>query len=92
MIGAFAWPLPLRVLGELLGLPREDLAQLHDWGNDWLLVQQDGPLREAARRMRAARSRCSITSSLPSAGAQREPTDDLIGALVAARDTASIRR
>jgi cytochrome P450 len=25
-------PLPLRVLGELLGFPREDLAQLHEWG------------------------------------------------------------
>ncbi|MDE1974692.1 MAG: cytochrome P450, partial [Hyphomicrobiales bacterium] len=46
VIGAFAWPLPLRVLGELIGLPREDLAQLHVWGTDWLLVQQQGPLEK----------------------------------------------
>ena len=46
VIGAFAWPLPLRVLGEFLGLPREDLAQLHEWGNDWLLMQQAGPIEK----------------------------------------------
>ena len=44
IIERFAWPLPLRVLGHLLGLPRSDLAQLHRWGNDWILVQQEGPL------------------------------------------------
>src|SRR5262249_53188541 len=65
VISAFAWPLPLCVLGELLGLPREDLAQLHVWGNDWILVQQEGPLEKAAcacarhRRLAALFSRCS---------------------------------
>jgi cytochrome P450 len=46
VIERFAWPLPLRVLGELLGLPAEDLPQLHRWGQDWLLLQQDGPLEQ----------------------------------------------
>ncbi len=52
IVERFAWPLPLRVLGQLLGLPRSDLAQLHEWGNDWMLVQQDRPLDQRLRHAR----------------------------------------
>jgi cytochrome P450 len=85
LIGAFAWSLPLRVLGELLGLPREDLAQLHVWGNDWILVQQDGPLE---KRLAHAEGTVALQRYFLDAVKRRErdPTDDLIGALVAARD------
>lgn len=85
VIGAFAWPLPLRVLGELLGLPREDLAQLHVWGNDWILVQQEGPLE---KRLAHARGTVALQHYFLDAvrRREREPTDDLIGALVAARN------
>ena len=84
LIGAFAWPLPLRVLGELLGLPRADLPQLHAWGSDWILVQQDGPLEQ---RVAHARGTASLQRYFMEAVEQREqePTDDLIGALVAGR-------
>ena len=84
LIGAFAWPLPLRVLGELLGLPRADLAQLHAWGNDWLLVQQNGPLD---KRIAHAKGTVALQRYFLDAVKQREraPSDDLIGALVAAR-------
>jgi cytochrome P450 len=84
LIGTFAWPLPLRVLGEFLGLPREDLAQLHEWGNDWLLVQQAGPLE---KRIAHAKGTVALQHYFLEAVRKRahEPTDDLIGALVAAR-------
>jgi cytochrome P450 len=84
LVGAFAWPLPLRVLGELLGLPREDLPQLHAWGTDWILVQQDVPL---AQRLRHARGTVELQRYFMDAveRREREPTDDLIGALVAGR-------
>src|SRR5262249_15613925 len=84
LIDAFAWPLPLRVLGEFLGLPREDLAQLHEWGNDWLLMQQAGPLEE---RIAHAKGTVALQHYFLEAVRKRarEPTDDLIGALVAAR-------
>jgi len=77
--------LPLRVLGELLGLPREDLAQLHVWGNDWILVQQEGPLE---KRLAHARGTVALQHYFLDAvrRREREPTDDLIGALVAARN------
>jgi cytochrome P450 len=84
VIGAFAWPLPLRVLGEFLGLPRDDLAQLHEWGNDWLLVQQAGPLE---KRIAHAKGTVALQHYFLAAVRKRAsaPTDDLIGALVAAR-------
>ncbi len=84
LVGAFAWPLPLRVLGELLGLPREDLARLHVWGNDWILVQQDGPVE---KRLAHAKGTVALQRYFLEAvkRREREPTDDLIGALVAAR-------
>jgi len=84
IVERFAWPLPLRVLGQLLGLPRSDLAQLHEWGNDWMLVQQDGPLDQ---RLRHARGTVALQHYFVDAVEQRgrEQSDDLIGALVAGR-------
>ena len=84
LIEAFAWPLPLRVLGELLGLPHDDLAQLHVWGNDWIFVQQAGPIE---KRLAHARGTVALQRYFLEAVRQRErtPTDDLIGAMVAAR-------
>ncbi|MDX6526963.1 MAG: hypothetical protein QOI43_2474 [Gaiellales bacterium] len=81
IIGAFAWPLPLRVLGELLGLPRADLPQLHAWGNDWILVQQEGPLE---RRIAHARGTAALQRYFMDVVAERTrtPSDDLISALV----------
>jgi cytochrome P450 len=84
VIDQFAWPLPLRVLGELLGIPREDLAQLHEWGTDWLLLQQPGPVEELVEHARGlvAMQRYFVEAL---ERRQRQPTDDLMGALMAVR-------
>jgi cytochrome P450 len=84
VVERFAWPLPLRVLGELLGIPREDLAQLHEWGTDWLLLQQPGPVEELVEHARGlvAMQRYFVEAL---ERREREPTDDLIGALMAVR-------
>lgn len=86
IVDAFAWPLPLRVLGELFGLPREDLEQLHRWGTDWLLLQQERPLEE---RIEHAKGLVELQRYCVAAVESRleHPTDDLLGAMVAARDT-----
>jgi cytochrome P450 len=84
IVERFAWPLPLRVLGELFGVPRSDLDQLHHWGQDWLLVQQELPLDRRVEHARGlVRMQRYFVSLVEQRGAQ--PTDDLIGALVAAR-------
>jgi cytochrome P450 len=84
IVERFAWPLPLRVLGELLGLPRDDLPRLHEWGTDWLLLQQPGPLE---RRVEHARGLVAMQRYFVGAleEREREPRDDLMGALVARR-------
>ena len=84
VIESIAWPLPLRVLGELLGFPRDDLARLHEWGTDWLLLQQPGSLE---RRVEHARGLVELQRYMVAAleDRAREPRDDLLGALMAAR-------
>ena len=69
IVETFAWPLPLRVLGELFGFPEDDLVRIHHWGTDWLLLQQDRPAeswpgtREASSSFSATASRRSRTDS-----------------------------
>ncbi len=85
IVERFAWPLPLRVLGELFGVPVVDLEQLHHWGVDWLLLQQEQPLE---RQLDHARGLLEIQRYFVRAVEQRleRPTDDLLGALVSARN------
>jgi len=88
VVEAFAWPLPLRVLGELFGFPEDDLERIHHWGTDWLLLQQDRPaeeLLEHARGLVELQDYCVAAVEERS----RRPTDDLLGALVAANDSAA---
>jgi cytochrome P450 len=84
VIERFAWPLPLRVLGELVGVPEGDLEQLHRWGLDWLLVQQQQPLD---RQLELARGVVAMQRYFVDLVERRleAPTDDLVGAMVAAR-------
>jgi cytochrome P450 len=83
IVDAFAWPLPLRVLGELFGFPEADLEQVHRWGNDWLMLQQQRPVPELVEH---ARGLVELQRYCVAAVADRlrRPTDDLLGALVAA--------
>ena len=83
IVDVFAWPLPLRVLGELFGFPREDLEQVHHWGTDWLLLQQS---RAADLQRESARGLVSLQRYCVAAVEERmvHPTDDLLGAMVVA--------
>ena len=85
IVERFAWPLPLRVLGELFGVPRADLDQLHRWGTDWLLVQQELPVE---RRVQHARGLVQMQHYFVDLVEERmrTPADDLVSALVLARD------
>jgi cytochrome P450 len=87
IVEAFAWPLPLRVLGELFGFPRDDLEQVHRWGLDWLLLQQARPPGEQvahATGLVAFQRYCVAAVE----DRMRFPTDDLLGAMVAANGVA----
>lgn len=83
IVDAFAWPLPLRVLGELFGFPEDDLEQVHRWGTDWLLLQQQQLLEQ---QLDHARGLVQLQRYCVAAVEDRvaHPTDDLLGAMVAA--------
>jgi cytochrome P450 len=87
IVDAFAWPLPLRVLGELFGFPEADLEQVHRWGNDWLMLQQQRLVPELVEH---ARGLVELQRYCVAAVEDRRhhPTDDLLGALVAANEGA----
>jgi cytochrome P450 len=89
VIERFAWPLPLSVLGEMLGIPRDDLPRLHEWGQDWLLLQQERPADEQVVHARGlVEMQRYFVRALEER--EREPRDDLMGALMAAREDLTV--
>lgn len=83
IVEAFAWPLPLRVLGELFGFPQEDLEAIHRLGTDWLLLQQELPTEEQVAHAKGVVDLQRYCVAAVEDRAER-PTDDLLGALVRA--------
>jgi cytochrome P450 len=86
LVRDFAEPLPVIVIAELLGLPREDRAAFKRWADD-LAVLVD-PLSVLGGLERVQRSFDELCAYLRQVFAARraEPKDDLISALVAAED------
>jgi len=82
-VDAFAFPLPIAVIGELLGIPAEDRAPFQGLVRDWtaLLDLYDGEV--LARADRAAGQIRAYLADL-AAQRRREPREDLMSALVRA--------
>jgi cytochrome P450 len=84
-VDAFAFPLPVNVIGELLGVPAPDRAQFQGLVRDWTQVLEviDADVLRAADPA-AATIRDYLTEL--AARRRREPGNDLLSALVAAED------
>jgi cytochrome P450 len=84
LVERFAWPLPLRVIGDMLGLPDEDLERLHRWSNDWLRLKQPGATLE--QQLEWARNAVALQHYFMDVLASRERTggEDLTAALLTA--------
>ncbi|WP_395103502.1 cytochrome P450 [Actinomadura sp. SCN-SB] len=88
LIAALAYPLPVILISELLGVPPEDRDLFKGWSNalargldpDFLL-----PLRDLTRRDQAREEFVEYFREL-AARRRAEPRDDLLSALVAVRD------
>ncbi len=82
LVERFAWPLPLRVIGEMLGVPPEDLPDLHRWSSDWLSLFQ--PCDSVGQQIEWARSVVSLQHYFAEAlrAREAEPRDDLLTALL----------
>ncbi len=83
VIADFAAPLPITVICELLGVPDEQGAVFRTWTTDLLSPGPDGSAKAAV----AVKNLCAMMLDLI-AGKRARPGDDLISALLAARDGA----
>ncbi|HET7736408.1 MAG TPA: cytochrome P450 [Nocardioidaceae bacterium] len=83
-IEKFAFPLPVRVIGELLGVPEEDQAQFQPLVRDWTMILDVFDFDVLARANEAATQLRSYLGDLV-AERRRHPQDDLISALVTQR-------
>jgi cytochrome P450 RapN len=78
---ALAWPLPITVICEMLGVPLADRESFRTWTDQLMALTEDG-----ANVIQQARD--NMNGYLAELIAQRRatPTEDLLGVLVAARD------
>jgi cytochrome P450 len=81
LISAFSLPLPVKVICEMLGVPIEDMGQFHTW-SDTVLGDWE---RNSDDVMSAAVDMFSYFGKLIEMK-RAEPADDLMTALIAARD------
>ena len=81
LIDAYAFPLPMTVICELLGVPSDDAAEFRGWSATIVTGALIGPERWTA----AAIALVGYIRSLLDAK-RRTPADDLLSALVATRD------
>jgi cytochrome P450 len=87
LIGDFAYPLTASVIAGMLGVPRADREQFKDW-SDQITGLVFGGMGDATRHTVGARGMAELTSYLSDLvrAHEREPADDLISAMISARD------
>jgi cytochrome P450 len=83
LIAAFAFPLPITVIGELLGVPLEDWTRLRGWFTT--LLSSGVLVTEPERAKEAAAALFGYLVELLAAK-RATPGDDLLSNLIAARD------
>lgn len=83
LVDDFAFPLPITVIAELLGIPAEDQARFRTWSNSFVLPPLTPELQE-----QLARHIDEFVAYLDDLFARRraQPTHDLVSALVRAED------
>jgi cytochrome P450 len=83
LVDDFAFPLPITVIAELLGIPIEDRDRFREWSSNVVTPALTPELQEEA-----ARRADEFVAYLDDLFARRraEPTDDLVSALVQAED------
>ena len=83
LVDDFAFPLPITVIAELLGIPAEDQGRFRVWSNTFVLPPMTPELQE-----QAARHMQEFVEYLDALFARRraEPTEDLVSALVRAEN------
>jgi erythromycin 12 hydroxylase len=82
LVDAFANPLPVTVIAELLGVPFSDLDRFQGWANCLLTDTMDDP--EGAKRLEATVSQMHEYLQMQTTERRASPRDDLLSTLVLA--------
>lgn len=87
LIRDYAYPLTASVIAEMLGVPREDHSLFKDW-SDQITGLVFGALSDADRHSRGAAGMAELTAYLSDLvrAHERRPKNDLLSALINARD------
>ncbi|BAZ15684.1 cytochrome P450 like protein [Calothrix sp. NIES-4071] len=82
IIKGFASPLPLFIIGDFLGIPRQDIHTVKKWCDDWLIILSGGAPVE--QHVGCARSFVSLQHYVADILKQRSinPQDDLLTGLL----------
>lgn len=86
LMSALAYPLPITVIAEMLGVPPQDMDRFEGWSNDVALNVEPVLGPEGVRRVRRARSELGDYFEGFLAQRRREPQDDVVSALLAAEE------
>jgi cytochrome P450 len=86
LLDAVAFPLPVWVIGELLGVPEADRPQFRQWVRDLVAVIEVNPSKEALKIADTAADRIRAYFNDLIEEKRRRPQDDLLSLLVTARD------
>ena len=86
LIDSFAFPLPIIVIAEMLGVPAEDLDRFKDWSNDIVLSLEPILTREQRERFRRSEQELYEYFEGIIALRRQDPQDDLVSALLAAEE------
>ena len=86
LIESFAFPMPVTVIAEMLGVPAKDMDRFKDWSNDISLTIEPSLRDDQIRRVERASE--ALYAYFESIIEQRrdEPQDDMITALLNAED------
>ncbi len=82
LLDAYAFPLPVTVIAELLGVPQEDQDQFREWTNIIINPPLDGDLQN----VRKAGMQFALYFQTLMARRRAEPRDDLLSALMAVEE------
>jgi unspecific monooxygenase len=86
LLPAYAAPLPITIIAEMLGVPVEMGPQLLDWSHDMVAMYMHGRDRDAEDRANAAAGAFADFLRAYIAERRRKPADDLLSLLISAQE------
>jgi unspecific monooxygenase len=86
LLPAYAAPLPITVIAEMLGVPVDMGSQLLDWSHDMVAMYMHGRTRETEIKANAAAQAFSDFLRSYVAERRKKPGDDLLSLLISAQE------